>query len=50
MDQISGSSAGGGSALDSYQDGGGVLPKQPSANLLTLVGDKKDAFAVVKAG
>tara|TARA_Y100000034_G_scaffold124964_1_gene173879 strand:+ start:1145 stop:2074 length:930 start_codon:yes stop_codon:yes gene_type:complete len=27
-----------------------IVPKQPSANLLTLVGDKKDAFAVVKAG
>jgi hypothetical protein len=27
-----------------------VVPSQPSANLLTLVGDKKDAFAIVAAG
>ena len=26
------------------------VPKTPSANLFTLIGDKKDAFAVVKAG
>jgi len=26
------------------------VPAQPSANLLTLIGDKKDAFAIVQAG
>jgi hypothetical protein len=26
------------------------VPQQPSANVLTLIGNKKDAFAVVKAG